>query len=49
MVADLNPEDIVVVEKKEGITKIKQINDINLHGLQTDEAWLSNVLGGIPW
>ncbi len=50
LVNSLYPEEIIIVDKKEGQTVIKQINELNLHGLKLDEAWLSNVLGGgIPW
>ncbi|MHB8854887.1 MAG: AAA family ATPase [Ignavibacteriaceae bacterium] len=46
----LSPKEIIIVDKKEGQTKIKQIDGLDLHGLKVDEAWLSNVFGGgIPW
>lgn len=50
LVSKLEPNEIILVDKKEGQTKIKQVKDINLHGFEMDEAWLSNALGGgLPW
>lgn len=50
LVSQLTPEEIVLVDKKEGATRIKQIKGMDLHGLPMDEAWLSNALGGgLPW
>ncbi|MBR9919570.1 MAG: AAA family ATPase [Bacteroidetes bacterium] len=51
IVSQLNPGDLVLVNKEDGITKAKHITaDTNLHGLSMDEAWLSNALGGgVPW
>lgn len=50
LVSQLTPEEIILVDKKQGATQIKQIKDNNLHGLTMDEAWLSNALGGgLPW
>lgn len=50
LVSELNVNEIVIVDKADGITKAKQFDNINLHGLKVDEAWLSNVFkGGIPW
>ena len=46
LVSVLKPEEIIVVDKIKGETKIKQFQGKNLHGLQMDEAWLSNVLSG---
>ncbi len=47
----LEPKEIILVNKIEGQTQIKQFGeDFNLHGLPMDEAWLSNALGGgLPW
>jgi hypothetical protein len=39
-------EEIIVVDKKEGATRIRQFRGRNLHGLKMDEAWLTNALGG---
>ena len=50
LVSELQPEEVIIVDKKNGETKIKQFKNLNLHGLKMDEAWLSNVLdGGLPW
>jgi predicted ATPase len=51
LVAELQPGEIVLVDKKNGATQFKQIpKDFNLHGLRMDEALLTNALGGgIPW
>ncbi len=50
LVSELKPEELILVDKIKGETKIKQFKDINLHGMKLDEAWLSNVLGGgLPW
>ena len=50
LVNQLNPEEIIVVNKEDGITKANQIKTKNLHGLSMDEAWLTNTLGGgVPW
>lgn len=46
----LKPEEIIIVNKKEGITDARQLKDKNMHGLPMDEAWLTNSLGGgVPW
>ncbi|MEA5457555.1 AAA family ATPase [Arcicella sp. LKC2W] len=51
LVSQLEPHEIILVNKKEGETKVKQLKkDLNLYGLPMDEAWLSNALGGgLPW
>ena len=51
LVDELQPHEIILVDKKEGATQIKQFSkDKNLHGLKMDFAWLSNSLGGgVPW
>ncbi|GAB2592686.1 AAA family ATPase [Spirosoma areae] len=50
LVSQLTPDEIILVDKKEGATQTKQIKGMNLHGLPMDEAWLSNALrGGLPW
>lgn len=46
LVRNLTAEEIIVVEKKEGQTKIRQFQNENLYGLKMDEAWLTNALGG---
>jgi len=50
LVSVLRPDEIIVVDKINGETKIKQFQGKNFHGLKMDEAWLSNVFnGGLPW
>lgn len=50
LVECLTPEEVVVVDKIGGETKIKQIKGMNLHGLNMAEVWLSGALGGgTPW
>lgn len=50
LVSQLKPEEIIVVNKKEGATQIKQFKEEDFHGLSMDEAWLTNALGGgLPW
>jgi predicted ATPase len=46
LVSVLKPEEIVVVDKINGETRIKQYIGEHFHGLKMDEAWLSNALGG---
>jgi predicted ATPase len=50
LVSALTPEEIILVDKVEGATQVKQIKGMDLHGLPMDEAWLSKALGGgMPW
>ena len=50
LVSKLEPHEVILVDKVDGETRIKQLKDFNLHGFEMDEAWLSNALGGgIPW
>ena len=50
LVAALEPKEIILVDKVDGATQIKQLRDMDLHGLPMDEAWLTNALGGgLPW
>ena len=50
MISRLKPEEMVVVEKKQGKTQITQYQGRDFHGLRMDEALLMNVLGaGLPW
>lgn len=50
LVSQLTPEEIILVDKVDGETKISQVKGFNTHGLEMDEAWLSNALGGgLPW
>ncbi len=50
LVNQLKPEELILVNKKDGATTVKQLKGTNLHGLEMDEAWLTNALGGgVPW
>ncbi|MCA0232185.1 MAG: AAA family ATPase [Bacteroidetes bacterium] len=50
LVECLTPEEVIIVDKIDGETKIKQIKGMNLHGLSMAEVWLSGALGGgTPW
>jgi len=51
LVKELRSEELILVDKIDGETKIKQFSkDHKLFGLTMSEAWLSNTLGGgIPW
>ncbi len=51
LVRALHPHEIILVDKVDGVTRARQVNkDFNLHGLATDDAWLSNAFGGgLPW
>lgn len=50
LVSELTPKEIILVDKKDGLTQIKQIRGADLQGLRMDEALLTNAIGGgIPW
>jgi predicted ATPase len=51
LVRELRNEEIILVDKVDGITKAKQIpHDFKRYDLEMDEAWLTNALGGgLPW
>ena len=50
MISRVRPEEMVVVEKKQGKTQITQYQGRDFHGLRMDEALLMNVLGGgLAW
>lgn len=50
IVNQLTVKELILVDKVEGATQIKQLTDFDNHGLPMDEAWLTNSLGGgIPW
>jgi predicted ATPase len=50
LVSQLMPEEIILVNKKQGATVIKQLKGKDLHGLTMDDAWLTNALGGgLTW
>lgn len=50
LVSQLKAEEIILVDKINGETQIKQISEKDTSSLPMDEAWLTNTLGGgIPW
>jgi len=50
VVKKLTTDEIVLVEKKQGATQIRQIKGRNIYDIPTDDAWLTGALGGgLPW
>jgi predicted ATPase len=50
LIRSLTTEEVILVDKKNGVTSVRQIKGLNLHGMHMDEALLTNTLGGgIPW
>jgi len=50
LVRCLEIDEIVLVNKINGETRVKQLTEQNKVNIKTDEAWLSNALnGGVPW
>ncbi len=50
LVSELTTDEIILVDKVDGLTQTKQIKGMDLHGMRMDEALLTNALGGgIPW
>jgi predicted ATPase len=51
LVTELVEEELAIVNKKGGITKIYQCQNGDFEGMPPDEAWMSNMLkgGGLPW
>lgn len=50
LVECLTADEVIVVDKVEGETKITQLKGTNLHGLDMAEYWLSGATGGgTPW
>ena len=50
LVSELTTDEIILVDKVDGKTQVKQIKGMDLQGLKMDEALLTNSLGGgIPW
>lgn len=46
----LQSHEIILIDKKQGITHPKQVQHFEPGGLTMDQAWLSNTLGGgLPW
>jgi len=50
LVRHLKENELILVDKVDGATKITQLKDGDFYGLSADEAWLTNALGaGLPW
>jgi predicted ATPase len=50
LIKGLTTDEVILVDKRDSITQIRQIKGMNLHGMMMDEALLTNALGGgIPW
>ncbi len=50
MVSRVQPHELVIVEKKEGATQVRQFKQEDFHGMRVDDAWLTNSLGGgLAW
>lgn len=50
LVNELKGGEMIIVDKKNGLTGIKQIEEKDMFGLPMDEALFTNVLGGgTPW
>lgn len=53
LVSQLEPEELILVEKVDGETQVRQLSKDNItisENFKMDEAWLTNVLGGgLPW
>ncbi len=50
LISELTAEEIILVDKRNGLTEIRQIKGMDLQGLKMDEALFANVFGaGIPW
>lgn len=51
LVAELNEEELVIVNKKEGNTDVYPCQQGDFEEMRPDEAWMSRMLkgGGLPW
>lgn len=51
IVNELQPKELILIDKVEGITKAKQLDpNLDFKTMKLDEAWLTNTLGGgLPW
>jgi predicted ATPase len=50
IVRKLTTDEIVLVNKYNGATEVRQIKGRNIYDLPTEEAWLTGALGGgLPW
>ena len=46
LVRQLRPEELILVDKRNGATQVKQLKGFDTFGLELDEAWLTNALNG---
>jgi len=46
LVRQLRSEELILVDKKNGVTQVKQLKGYDTFGLEMDEAWLTNTLNG---
>lgn len=46
LVRCLKPQEMILINKENGKTIARQLTDMHETGIMTDEAWLSNALGG---
>jgi predicted ATPase len=51
IVNELQPKELILIDKVEGITKAKQLDpNLQFKNMKLDDAWLTNTLGGgLPW
>ena len=51
LVKELQPKELILINKIDGITKAKQLDpNLQFKSMPLDEAWLTNTLGGgLPW
>lgn len=51
LVKELQPKELILINKVNGETKAKQLDkDLKFKSMPLDEAWLTNTLGGgLPW
>jgi predicted ATPase len=50
IVSELTPDELIIVDKHDGKTNIKQFSGQKFDNIPLDEAWLNNILeGGLPW
>ena len=50
MISRVRPEELVIVDKKQGATRVKQIPKGDFKNWRMDEALLMNAFGGgLPW
>lgn len=51
IVNELQPKELILIDKVDGITKAKQLDpNLSFKTMKLDEAWLTNSLGGgLPW